>query len=85
MKMLVPHQPGRPAGSSLKELDACPRRGFARPLDDRWPNTDAKTRAFAIYRHVDALDPATVEAHELTPEERSFLRFAPEAQPSVSG
>jgi len=47
---------------------------------DRWPDIDAKTRAFAIYRRLDPLDPATVAAHDLTPEERPFLRFAPEAQ-----
>src|SRR5215471_9930822 len=39
---------------------------------DRWPDADARQLA--------ALDPATIEAEELTPEERPFLRFAPDAQ-----
>jgi putative DNA primase/helicase len=33
---------------------------------DRWPNIDAKTRAFAIYRRLDPLDPATVTAEPST-------------------
>jgi len=47
---------------------------------DRWPDVDARARAFAIYRQLASLDLATVEAEELTPEERPFLRFAPDAQ-----
>jgi putative DNA primase/helicase len=47
---------------------------------DRGPDAAAKTRAFTIYRRLDRLDPAAVGAHELTPEERPFVRFAAEAQ-----
>jgi putative DNA primase/helicase len=47
---------------------------------DRWPHTDARTRAFALYRQLAAIDLAAIGAEELTPEERPFLRFAPDAQ-----
>ena len=47
---------------------------------DRWPDVDARTRAFAIYRQLARLDLATLEAEELTPEQRPFLRFASDAQ-----
>jgi len=47
---------------------------------DRWPDADARTRAFAIYRQLATLDLAAIDAEELTPAERPFLRFAPDAQ-----
>jgi hypothetical protein len=47
---------------------------------DRWPDADARTRAFAIYRQLATLDLAALDAEELTPAERPFLRFAPDAQ-----
>ena len=47
---------------------------------DRWPDADARTRAFAIYRQLATLDLATIDAEELTPAERPSLRFAPDAQ-----
>ena len=52
---------------------------------DRWPDVDARARAFAVYRQLARLDLATVEAEELTPEERPFLRFAPDAQELFDG
>jgi hypothetical protein len=47
---------------------------------DRWPDADARTRAFALYRQLATLDLAAIDAEELTPAERPFLRFAPDAQ-----
>ncbi|HEX9202387.1 MAG TPA: YfjI family protein, partial [Vicinamibacteria bacterium] len=47
---------------------------------DRWPDAEARTRAFALYRQLATLDLAALGAEELTPAERPFLRFAPEAQ-----
>src|SRR5712691_471409 len=47
---------------------------------DRWPDIDARTRAFALYRQLATLDLAALNAEELTPVERPFLRFAPDAQ-----
>ncbi len=47
---------------------------------DRWPDAEARTRAFAIYRRLATLDLAALGAEELTPAERPFLRFAPDAQ-----
>src|SRR5712671_5044743 len=47
---------------------------------DRWPDAEARARAFAIYRQLATLDLAALGAEELTPAERPFLRFAPEAQ-----
>src|SRR5713101_761603 len=47
---------------------------------DRWPDAEARTRAFAIYRQLATLDLAALGAEELTPAERPFLRFAPDAQ-----
>src|SRR5439155_27020832 len=47
---------------------------------DRWPDAEARTRAFAIYRQLATLDLAALGAEELTPAARPFLRFAPDAQ-----
>src|SRR5712692_8977023 len=47
---------------------------------DRWPDADARMRAFALYRQLATLDLAALDAEELTPAERPFLRFAPDAQ-----
>ncbi len=47
---------------------------------DRWPDTAEKNRAFAIFRFLDELDPADIDA---TPDEDDgppFLRFEHEAQ-----
>jgi len=46
---------------------------------DRWPDAEARARAFAIYRQLATLDLAALGAQELTPAERPFLRFAPDA------
>jgi putative DNA primase/helicase len=47
---------------------------------DRWPDAEARVRAFAIFRQLATLDLAALAAEELTPGERPFLRFAPDAQ-----
>jgi Protein of unknown function (DUF3987) len=47
---------------------------------DRWPDTDAKNRASAVFQALDALDPSAIDA---SPDEDGgppFLRFDPEAQ-----
>ena len=46
---------------------------------DRYPDTDAKNRAFAIFEKLDALDPAELGA-TIEEDEVPWLRFAPDAQ-----
>ena len=45
---------------------------------DRWPNTDAKNRAFAVFRALDELDPLGIGA--VTDDGIPALRFSGEAQ-----
>ncbi len=47
---------------------------------DRWPDSEAKMRAFDLFLRLDGLDPMEIAAHEPSPEELPFLRFTPEAQ-----
>jgi len=47
---------------------------------DRWPNTDAKTMAFVIYRCLADLDAATLGAHRDHDDALPFLHFTEEAQ-----
>ncbi len=47
---------------------------------DRWPDSDAKTAAFEIYRRLADLHAEDLAAHRETTEDMPFLRFEPEAQ-----
>jgi len=47
---------------------------------DRWPDSDAKNRAFAIFRALDALDPASLFAEADDHDGPPFLRFSAGAQ-----
>ncbi len=49
---------------------------------DRWPNSEAKQRAFETFRLLDSLDPNEIgaELDRGDPEAIPFLRFAPDAQ-----
>lgn len=44
---------------------------------DRWPDSEARRRAFAVFERLDALTAESVEAE--TDEDCAFLRFAPDA------
>ncbi len=46
---------------------------------DRWPDTDAKNRAFEVIRTLDRLEPSAVGAHS-DDDAIPYLRFDPEAQ-----
>jgi putative DNA primase/helicase len=46
---------------------------------DRWPDTEAKNRAFAIFEALDNLTPESIGA-QCEEGERAFLQFSPEAQ-----
>jgi putative DNA primase/helicase len=46
---------------------------------DRWPDSDAKNRAFAIFESLSKLDPAAIGAQS-EDNEIPFLNFAPDAQ-----
>lgn len=46
---------------------------------ERWPDTEAKNRAFTIFEHLDNLGPASLGV-ECEPGEIPALRFAPDAQ-----
>jgi putative DNA primase/helicase len=47
---------------------------------DRWPDGAARAGAIEIFQRLNTLEPATVGAEELTPEELPFFRFKAEAQ-----
>jgi putative DNA primase/helicase len=47
---------------------------------DRWPDTQAKSRAFEIFRRLDSLDPASIGAEPGTDDGPPFLRFEMAAQ-----
>ena len=47
---------------------------------DRYPDTEAKNRAFEVFRKLDGLDPVTVGAEAVEKGGPPFLRFAPDAQ-----
>jgi putative DNA primase/helicase len=47
---------------------------------DRWPDTSAKNRAFAVFRALDTIDPLKLKAEVETPGDIPFLRFDSEAQ-----
>jgi hypothetical protein len=47
---------------------------------DRWPDTEAKNRAYEIFRQLDALDPEDFEASHEDEEGISAVRFTDEAQ-----
>jgi hypothetical protein len=46
---------------------------------DRWPETEAKNRAFEVFRRLSEINPQDVGA-EMDEEGRAFLRFADDAQ-----
>jgi putative DNA primase/helicase len=46
---------------------------------DRWPDTDAKNRAFAIFESLSKIDPAGIGA-QIEENEIPYLNFAPDAQ-----
>jgi putative DNA primase/helicase len=54
---------------------------------DRWPDTEAKSRAFEVVRALDRLNPLEVGAQTDNEggDEIPFLRFAPEAQDRFDG
>jgi putative DNA primase/helicase len=49
---------------------------------DRWPDTDAKNRAFSVFQALDALDPVAINASPdgIKKGEIPYLRFTPDAQ-----
>jgi putative DNA primase/helicase len=47
---------------------------------DRWPDTQAKQCAWAVFQRLDALDPTTVGAEIDADDGVAFLHFTPEAQ-----
>ncbi len=47
---------------------------------DRWPDATARAQVIEIFQRLNTLEPATVGAEELTPEELPFLRFDADAQ-----
>jgi putative DNA primase/helicase len=47
---------------------------------DRWPNTEAKNKAFELFKYLDGLTGATVAAEMDTSLSIPFLRFARDAQ-----
>jgi putative DNA primase/helicase len=47
---------------------------------DRWPDTEAKNRAFLLFQRLASLDPLTLGAKVAEGEEVPFLRFASDAQ-----
>jgi putative DNA primase/helicase len=48
---------------------------------DRWPDTEAKQKAFAVFEAMDTLDPKSIGAEEDdNDDDVPFLRFSPEAQ-----
>jgi putative DNA primase/helicase len=47
---------------------------------DRWPDTAAKNRAFALFERLDKLNPQEIGATLADSEDIPFLRFTPEAQ-----
>ena len=52
---------------------------------DRWPDAAARAGVIDVFQRLNTLEPATVGAEELTPEDLPFLRFAPEAQELFDG
>ena len=47
---------------------------------DRWPDTEAKNRAFNVFKALDGIDPATIGAAMDLDPGVSYLGFAPESQ-----
>ena len=47
---------------------------------DRWPDSEAKRRAFNVFQHLDGLDPVTLDGSDRDDEGRVFLRFTDDAQ-----
>lgn len=47
---------------------------------DRWPETEAKNKAYAIYKGLSELDPESIGAEPQDDEGRRFLRFSEQAQ-----
>ncbi len=62
------------------QLAVYPDVGRAWRNVDRWPDSDAKTRAFRVFEALSTLDAADVGAHPPDPEDLPYLRFTPEAQ-----
>jgi uncharacterized protein DUF3987 len=52
---------------------------------DRWPNTEAKNNAYAVFENLATLDPLTIGAEKVEGEEVPFLRFPPAAQELFDG
>jgi putative DNA primase/helicase len=52
---------------------------------DRWPDTQAKNRAFSVLRSIDTLDPQTIGASWDEDHAVFYLGFAPEAQDLFDG
>jgi hypothetical protein len=52
---------------------------------DRWPDAEAKTRAFEIFRQLAHGDPLDLGAHQDAHGDLPYLRFTPEAQVRFDG
>lgn len=62
------------------QLAVYPDQGRAFRVVDRYPNLDAKERAYGVFEAIDRLDPASIGAEVGDADDLPYLRFADDAQ-----